>query len=288
MSGVAVARRNRLPVIVRVDDLFLEPPTGSLLKRVYKRFEGYLNSRTLRNADFVITVTEGLRKIAVDHHGVSPQKTEVIPNGVRVGKFEAAKGDKIREKLDLSPEADVIVFTGALYRHRGIELLLRALPLLQGRTHDVKVMIVGDGPDLEYLKALSRELSIDQDVIFAGLVPYHEVPNYLAAANVAIGPLIKHPRTADSAPIKIFEYMAAGKPIIARKDTVSDKILIDEHNGLQTHSDEPQEIARKLEELLADRKKARRLGENGQQLVKQKYDWKILAKKTIEIYSTLS
>jgi glycosyltransferase involved in cell wall biosynthesis len=211
-------------------------PSGAKLKR--------LRSRELavwRGADGYVAITRGI----VDHMtaiGGARARTAIVPDGMRL----------VPKDPGPLPREPVIGYAGHLYAWKGVDAILRALPLLPA----ARAVIVGghdQEPDLERVKALARELGVDTRVTFTGLVEPARVPALLAQAMVLILP---NPASAISthftSPLKLFEYMAAGRAIVASDLPAIREILRDGETALLVEPADPRAIASAVQRLIED------------------------------------
>ena len=198
----------------------------------------------LSAADAVVAVSPSIRAHAI-RCGVAPDRAVVVHNGVDLEPFESVSGEPVRQRYQLG-KARVIGFAGSLKAWHGVDLLLRAAAHVEP---DVRVLIVGDGPERGKLEALAGELHIADRVVFTGAVPHHAVPEHLAAMTVAAAP---YRRQSDFyfSPLKIVEYLAAGLPVIASEQ--GDLAHLVGKAGLMVRPDDAVELAEALDRVLGD------------------------------------
>ncbi len=198
----------------------------------------------LRAADAVVAVSPSVRAHAI-RCGVAPDHAVVVHNGADLERFESLNGEPVRQRYQLG-NARVVGFAGSLKAWHGVDHLLRAAVRLDT---DVRVLIVGDGPERGKLEALASELRIADRVVFAGAVPHHAIPEHLAAMTVAAAP---YRRQADFyfSPLKIVEYLAAGLPVVASEQ--GDLAHLVGKAGLMVTPDDAAELADALDKVLGD------------------------------------
>ncbi len=207
------------------------PPVNPLARALFRSFR---NSPSLPAVSFN---SGGLRRIYVED-GLSESKTVVAHNGAETEDFENRPGrDEIRKQLGISEEKPVVCYCGNTYEGRGIENLIDAAAEIK----DALFLIVGgrDCDNAPHIRA-AEERGIDNFVV-KGFVPHTEVPPYLLASDVLALPYtdavtIKGgTRAADfTSPMKLFEYMAAGKPIVATAIPTVLEILKDGEDSVVT------------------------------------------------------
>jgi len=175
---------------------------GSLLGK-------YFSSKTIDISKKVILTTKTLNSI----YNIPDEKIVVIPNGVDIDLFKVTIPQK--EKFGIS-NSFVIGFVGALREWVDFRPVFRAIKNLSKKI-DIKMIIVGkEGMFLE-TKRLAEECDVSENVIFIGHVPYNEIPEFIAMMDVCIIPFKLDSVSKNSLPLKLFEYMACGKPVISSR-----------------------------------------------------------------------
>ena len=218
------------------------PPSARKLRRLAKR-----EARVWRGADGYVTITAALRAELEARHGARA-RLAVIPDGVRI---DAARG--LREALEGQRIAEpVVAYAGHLYPWKGVDVLLEAL----AHVSKARGLIVGGHakePDLARLKALAAGLGIGDRVTFAGMVEPAHVARFLSQADVLALP---NPASAIStrftSPLKLFEYMAAGRPIVASDLPSIREVLHHEVDALLVAPGDPAAMAAAIERLITD------------------------------------
>lgn len=213
--------------------------------------------------------------------------------GANIERFRpdvAAAG--LREKLGYGPSDFVLVYTGAFYHWHGLDVLLRAVAQLdrEGVAGPLRLLLVGDGQMREEIETLTDSLALRHRVRFAGVVPYVEVPRYVAIADACTAvydpsrnaTLATHGMFFD--PLKIFEYLACGKPtLILDTDNMRGIFEHDRHAHLVKTGD-VDALARAIQRLMADAPLRDRLAEEGVRLVRERYSWQAHADHLGELF----
>ena len=201
------------------------------------------------------------------------QKKVVLTNaGVDTGLFIDTGGREIRNKYRLDKK--VVVYVGELSEWHGVEILID----LAGKLSDVKFLMVGK--NLEALREEAEKRGVLENFAFTGFVRYEEVPKYISAADVAIAPYKRTNRmkTFYFSPIKIFEYMACGKAIVASDLEIIRDTIRDTKCGLLVKAGDIEDFAEKIKLLLEDDVLRKKLGDNGRKAV-GRYSWDNVAEK---------
>jgi glycosyltransferase involved in cell wall biosynthesis len=236
---------------------------------------------TIRSANMVkiIVISQALRYAWINQ-GIPSEKIMVLHDGVAVDDYKILKTrNQARSELGIKTNKKIVVYVGSLYKDRGIEIILK----LAGSFPDVCFMIVGgpakDKSDYE-LKAIKQNLS---NIIFTGRVPHYKVKDYLCAADVLLMLWTEKTPTIDiCSPLKLFEYMAAGKIIVGYGFETVKEVCSDEKNALLATPCSFDELKEKLHKaLLLDY--PNRLAENARKLVFEKYSWQKRVQQILNI-----
>ena len=218
IPALRVGKRLGIPVVYEVrafwEDAAADHGTsaeGSLRYRVTRALESF----ALRHADAVTTICEGLRGDIVKR-GIAEDIVTVIPNAVDIESFaDTPPHDAdLAARLGLTGKT-VLGFIGSFYAYEGLHLLIEALPKILAASPEVRVLLVGGGPQEARLKALSHEMGVADKVIFAGRVPHSIVGQYYGLVDVLVYPRISIRLTELVTPLKPLEAMAQRKMLIA-------------------------------------------------------------------------
>ena len=267
-AAVEVSKELQIPSIIKVDDAIFQKANG--IKSIQRKVEKIINTKTLKNSDYILVSNQETSKVIEEEYRIKSENISIIPNGVDLSLF---KKSKIINK-------NKIVFTGAMYYHRGLDVLLDSIPLIVEHSKDVKFVLIGSGTELENLKKIVLEKNIEKFVEFTGWMDRKKIPENIEDALIGIGPLRLTEVTKGALPIKVLEYMATSLPIIAQKGTLPKDILEDGENGFFINSSE--ELAEKINLLLNDKKLCFMMGEKSFKMV-QKFSWNTVVKNILKI-----
>lgn len=162
-----------------------------------------------RMANRIVCVTRGLAE-DLARRGVRPTKIRVVPNGANTDKFRPMERTKSRQLLQIPEEDFLVVYVGSLAPWQGVDVLLKAVAVAGP---GYRALVVGSGEERAGLVDLAAKLGIADRVTFAGTVPYEDVPRYMAAGNLMF--LYKVHLAGGFSPLKVHEYLACGRPIVA-------------------------------------------------------------------------
>jgi glycosyltransferase involved in cell wall biosynthesis len=232
-------------------------PGAAKLARMARR-----EARVWQEADGYVTITAGLAEDLSARFGTRP-RVAVIPDGYRTPEQTAA-----HETLG----APVVAYAGHLYPWKGVEILLEALARVPG-AHGLIVGGHGAEPDLARVKALASRLGLDERITFTGHVKPAAVQAYLRSADVLVLP---NPASALStrftSPLKLFEYLAAGRPIVASDLPSIREVLHDGEDALLAPAGDPERMAAAIQRVLGDPALAARLAQSARTLAPH-YSW---------------
>ena len=224
------------------------PAAGQLkLRRLWRR-----ERRVWRGADGYVATTQALASELETHFG--PRSRAITaPNGVRI---DPARRYQTRSRGDKPP---VVAYAGHFYPYNGAHLLIEALALLPG----VRGLIIGghprDAADGERLRALTSARGLTERVTFTGLVPPDQVVPRLREADVLVQPLIDAPYTRYASAMKLFDYMAAGRPIVAFDLASTREVVADGRTARLVEPGSVEALAAGIRDVLADPALADRL-----------------------------
>lgn len=243
----------------------------------------------LKRADAIIAVTAGIKRHLIEEYGVDEKKITVIENGANTRIFRPGNQEEARKKLGLDLSARYVCFTGNFAPWQGLPDLVRAVPLICNTWPAARVLLVGDGVMREQCAALADELGVGDRICFTGRVPYESVPDYVTASDVCVAPFIRDRNDKIGlSPLKVYEYMGCGKPVVA-SDIAGVRELLDlSGGGIPVRPEDPQAIASAVTMLLADREKRMQMGRAGCEYVSKNNSWEVVARKVGEICSEVA
>ena len=181
-------------------------------ERPFQTVARFVESRNMKAADMVISINEGLREYTI-RMGANPDRTEVIRAGVDLEAFNANDRKAIREKYGIMNDEIVLFFMGWLYEFSGLKEV--ALALAENSNPKIKLLILGKGDQWDTLQKIRRDHEMEGRIIMEPWAPYQEIPKYIMAADICLLPAYKNKIMMNIVPIKMYEYMAAGKPVLA-------------------------------------------------------------------------
>ncbi|NLZ43212.1 MAG: glycosyltransferase, exosortase A system-associated, partial [Comamonadaceae bacterium] len=276
VPALRVGRRLGIPVVYEVrafwEDAAVDHGTtaqGSLRYRLTRRLE----THALGQASHVFTICEGLRGDIVGR-GIAADKVTVIPNAVDIESFEpgGSADEALKAALGLAG-ATVVGFIGSFYAYEGLDLLLEALPLLLARRPEVRLLLVGGGPQEDALKAQAAALGLADKVVFTGRVPHAEVQRYYDLVDVLAYPRRSMRLTELVTPLKPLEAMAQGRLLVASDVGGHRELIRHGETGWLFEAGSTAALAAAVDELLGRRAQWPHLRAAGRRFVEQERNW---------------
>ncbi|WP_019140772.1 glycosyltransferase family 4 protein [Noviherbaspirillum massiliense] len=260
--GSLLAKFARLPLIVEVNYTSKSPLVrrrSKLLMPLARRMDRWIfNSATL-----LVPVSSALKKELMHDFGIPEEKILMLPNAADPVQFAPTA---LRHK---SVARKIIGFVGGFYPWHGLDLLIEAYAGIADRFPESQVLLVGDGPELERIRALVSRHGLMERVIFGGRKKHHELPAAMSAFYVGVMP----DSNDYGSPMKIFEYMALGVPVIAPDYSPILDAMDDGEQGLIFEQRSVEGLRAALVKLLQDESLAQHLGTQGRETILRDRNW---------------
>jgi PEP-CTERM/exosortase A-associated glycosyltransferase len=232
----------------------------------------------------VTTICEGLRADAIAR-GVPGDKVTVIPNAVDRNRF-AGPGipDRIlASRLGLSGKI-VLGFFGSFYAYEGLDLLLRAVPVMRHQRADIAVLLVGGGPEEDRLRALAGELGLGESVLFAGRVPNEDMRRYYDLVDLLVFPRVSTRLTELVTPLKPLEAMAQERIVVASSVGGHRELIRDRETGYLFPPGNPQHLGQGVLAALADQDSWPRIRAQASAFIDSERSWTHSVARYREVY----
>ena len=247
----------------------------------------WLETRALQQADHVFTICEGLRSDIV-RRGIPADKVTVIPNAVNIESFEPGGLPDAALKSRLGFQGTSLVgFIGSFYAYEGLDLLLEALPGILALRPDVRVLLVGGGPQDAALKAQVQRLGLTDKVVFTGRVPHGEVQRYYDLIDILAYPRHSMRLTELVTPLKPLEAMAQGRVLVASDVGGHKELIRHGETGMLFKAGSKDALAQAVTSLLATRDRWTDLREAGRRFVENERNWTASVAHYREVYASL-
>ena len=217
--------------------------------------------------------------------GLNRKLVTVIPNGVSPSDFSATSLPLRNERVP------VLLYIGTLADWQGLEIVIRSLPkILEQKPVHLQIVGRGRSRQRKMLAKQIRKLGIEDHVIVQAAVPHHEIPALIASADICVAPLGLNDRnvTQGACPIKLLEYMAAGRPMLASNMPIVRELVREDVDALLFSPNDPDDLARQTLALLSDFELSKRLAESASERALTKFTWHESQKRLIKVYKKLT
>ncbi len=252
VTPALAAQRLGKPLVVEINGLLereLKSGWRRSAVRVAHRF-------TLARAARVVTVTPLLKETLAARYGFPGERIDVVPNGADTDLFKPGDRDAARRALGLPLDRPIVLCVASFYAHHARDLLVDA-----AKRAEALLVLVGG------------EAMRTGDVIAVGPVAHDRVPEYVAAADVCAYVLRSPHAGASFSPLKVFESMAGGRPVVAATDLEDLRRFVNDGGIGKAAGLDPAELAGALKELMADAPGRERMGRRGRQLAESTHSW---------------
>jgi len=281
-AGVWLKKNFGLPMLLEVNSPLYEERDkyeGISLRRL----AGWTQRYVWRGADFVLPVT-GVLADMILAAGVPKERIVVIPNGIDKERFcdRTLSIEDAKSKLGLGNRL-VLGFTGFVREWHGLD---RVVDLIADRAQGagLHLLIVGDGPARESLQARARQRGIADRVTLTGIVDRDQVPDYIAAFDIALQPSV----VPYASPLKLFEYLAMGRAIVAPASPNIVEVLSDGENAVLFDPDQADGMVLAIDRICNDDDLRRRVAEGaGNTIALRRLTWNNNAQRIVELFDRL-
>ncbi len=279
-AGVWVKKKFKLPFLLEVNaPLFDErgKHDGIALKRLARWTERY----AWRNADVVLPVTQVLAN-RVMQENISADRIRVIPNGIDIDKFgEVPDSEKCKRMLGLDGRL-VLGFTGFIRDWHGLDKVVDIVA--KDVDHKRHLLIVGDGPARESIEKRAINLGVQDRVTITGIVGRDDVARYVSAFDIALQPDV----VDYASPLKVFEYLALGRAIVAPDKENIREILVHQNNALLFDNANMKSFFVAIEQLCENEQLRQRLAQNAKSAIHERgFTWINNVTKVVFLFDAL-
>jgi glycosyltransferase involved in cell wall biosynthesis len=264
-----IFQRHGIPWVLETHaPLFYEAKTErktTVLSGLARRLE----LQAYRECDALVCVSEALKEIVIRESGIPSEKVLVVPNGVDTERFEPRKYEPKRLFAGFT-----LGFVGRLYSWHKLDLLLEVLQDLRGLGLDLSLVVVGDGIVREELEDQAQRLGISSNVAFIGQVPWLEVPQYIAGFDIGyIGHAQMQVGKMYHSPLKLYEYMAMAKPVVASAFEDAQRVISEGETGFLFEPGNKEDLKRALTLAYQAREQLSAMGKQARELMVAEHSW---------------
>jgi glycosyltransferase involved in cell wall biosynthesis len=266
--GMRYAKKSGIPFVYYWYDIIhvlnIPKPFGPLAFLIEKRI--------IKGSTHIVTINAALSEYLLTI-GAPPSTTSTIPGGVDFDRFDPRSIDRqaVRQRYDFAESDTILFFMGWIYKFSGLQEVAADIIKLKDRQPGLKLLVVGRGPGLALLEELQKQHDVQNHIILTGYRPYDEIPQLIAAADICLLPAYDNEEMRHIVPIKMYEFLAMGKPVISTKlNGVMREFGTD--NGV-LFVDKPEAVVPLVTAL--SKSQWQQESENGQRFI-QRYDWELI------------
>jgi glycosyltransferase involved in cell wall biosynthesis len=277
VSGFLLSRVMNIPLLLEVNfttKTQVYPERTGMFKSLTRQLERAI----FKKASLIIVISEVL-KTEIANNGIEADKILVLPNAVDIEKFQPREPIAgLKTNYNMEKNDKIIGFVGSFYPWHGIDFLIDTYKELLPEYNGVSLMLLGDGQMAEQLKKQVQAEGLGKKVIFTGKIPHDTLPAYLSIFDIGIMP----DSNDYGSPMKIFEYMAMGKPIVAPLLKPIAEVIENGREGILFKQRNKPELKKALLQLLNNTELCKKMGEAGRAKVLSHHTWDLNAKRIIE------
>ena len=289
LAAIYLKKRYKLPFVFQysfpfVDSISEKHKSWSL--RLLTAAGRFVLLHIMRQADLVLPVSELMRQGLADK-GILENKMMSLPLGVNTSLFSPANNTvNLRARYNLG-NSSVMIYVGTLDKLRHLSILLFVLARVQRSCRRVKLLVLGQGDDRADLEKLSRNLGLENDVVFVGQVPYSEVPQFIAETDICLSLVPPTNLYKANSPTKLFEYMSMGRPTVANEGLYEHEVVLSESGSGVLVPFTAKTVAVAVVELLTNPERASDMGWMGREWVLRNRSYETLTQLLEERYIEL-
>jgi len=273
--GVLLGKWLKRPVLLEVNELAgFTRARGLIMERLARKVDAWVFSR----AKHILCVSRVLADEA-RQRGARSERLHFLPNAIDPNRFRNQRSEQsLRSRLGLEGSI-VIGHVGLFYRWDRLDVLIEAVKSIRAGHPEMKVLLVGDGPEMENLKQTAVRLGMEREVVFSGPVTRDEVPAYIEAMDICALP----DSNAFGSPIALFEFMAMGKPCIVPDLGPMRDVIDDGVTGIMFRRGDYEALKKALLILVEDSILRNQLGARAKQAVLDTHTWTANARFVVQL-----
>ena len=280
----SISRLTGIPFVLEVNGVLADERRDSPGERTRwaRPFKYWARRLMLKAASRIVAVSGGVRTDTFSTYGLPTNRIVVVSNGANLSEFHPQDRMSCRALLGLRPDDRILCFVGNLAPWQGVDLILGAMKRLILTDEHVRLILVGDGPEMGRLRSQAVAMNLTAFVRFEGNVPHAQVPKYISASDVCLAPF-RQGRKAS--PIKVFEYMACARPIVLGGVDALGDFVLNSGAGLVVEPEDADAFATAVKRLLSNPSEAHAMGLNGRRAVESARSWEATARGVADVLS---
>ncbi len=247
---------------------------GSIFNRILSSLIRVAEKAATTLSDKIVSVTPQIAAYLKDQFDCSVGKIEVVSNGVNINIFHPIRNEAIlmhwKQKLGISSEEVIITFVGNLAPWQGVEYLIQVAEVLIPEIKNIKFLIIGSGALKKEFEAEVKRSGLSHHFVFTGMVHYNQIPFYINIADICV--TLKKRLKSGYSPIKLYEYMACGKPVVASRVKGLEFLEL-EGAGRLIEPGNVKALEEALQDLCANKEKRINMGLKGLKIARERFTW---------------
>jgi glycosyltransferase involved in cell wall biosynthesis len=278
--GALVSRQLGIPLVVEFNDVAGQAGVRrQRLTGVARRVEAYV----LRRTDAAITVTSYLRDQLLSR-GLSERQVTVISNAVDPTRFRPnLDGRPVRQRYGVGDDDCLVGFTGAMSPWYRLVDVVQEFTEIFAQAPWMRLLLIGDGPEREAVRQKIADLNCGDKVILGPRIPHDEVPAHVAAFDIAFIPHCDR----HNSPVKLFEYLGTGKPVVAVRTPGITDVVTHEREALLAEAGDLRTVMRYVARLAENRDEAAAMSRRGLALALERHTWPRNAERTYAVLESV-
>ncbi|MBW2194212.1 MAG: glycosyltransferase family 4 protein [Deltaproteobacteria bacterium] len=277
-AGIRLAKEFSVPIVLEVNSLLAEKEKNRLH---FPNLAKTLENSIMKKATAVCCPSKVMKSLLLKR-GLREEKILITPNGIDFKKFDIGMKVQKTDKLDKLHGKIVVGFVGSIRGFLGIDLILESAQHILSQRKDIHYLVIGDGRAFPDVKAYIRDNGLADQFTLTGGIPHTDIPKYIAAMDIGLAPY-RHKEPFHNSAMKIFEYMAMAKPVIASAQGQIKDIIRHKKNGLLVEPDDCEGLTRAILELVDQESVRQNMGLNARATVERGYTWEANASKVLAI-----
>ena len=284
-SSLLISKLKKIPLIIELDNPVVyefrtfEPDYKSSLTLL-----SFLEKLNLNHSKISFTVSNEIRNHYLEQ-GIAPEKIQVISNGVNPAKFHPSiDATEVIQKYKLE-DSIVIGFVGTFHYWHGVENLVTLFKRSTSLNSKVRFLMVGSGgPMKKRLQEVIELEKLQNRAILTGFVTHDKIPEHIAAMDIVLAPYPELDFFYYS-PLKVFEYMACGKPVITTRIGQNQELISNGENGYLCEPGNLDEMIEKIMCLISDPELRARMGQKARRSIEENHSWSMKAQNLCNLFS---
>lgn len=286
IPALYISWRKSIPMVFEVRDLWPDVPIaiGVLKNPIIKYLAKILERYTYKKSEAVIALSHGMKKGITDA-GCHENKVFVVPNFSNRELFNSGlTGEKFRIKRKWLKDSPLLIYTGTFGMINGVTYLVDIAEQLRSLNSNVKILLLGEGRDFSMVTSYAREKNVlDSNLFIEPSIKKEELPEVLAAADLASNIVISVPEVWNNSANKFFDALASGTPVLINSGGWQAELIEREEIGIVTYGLGLYEAAIKIDQFLHDKEKLNMSSNNARMTSAKYFDKDVLVEEIKQI-----